>query len=146
MTPTPSPTQVASLVSTVRKRIPAARRIGVRYEGRWTGPETLLAGADPVRVAWCPSSLAARDALADAKDTGSVETIVQSLIQLLGYSIDKDKDMVGELEETLRFADESQYPQQVTELRGILARAHMLAGDLTRAVETAGRHEDAHEY
>ena len=41
------------------------------------------------------------------------------------------------LEETLRFADESQYPQQVTELRGILARAHMLAGDLTRAVETA---------
>ncbi len=41
------------------------------------------------------------------------------------------------LEETLRFADENQYPQQVAELRGILARAHMLAGDLTRAVETA---------
>ena len=41
------------------------------------------------------------------------------------------------LDETLRFADESEYPQQVAELRGILARAHMLAGDLARAVETA---------
>jgi hypothetical protein len=45
----------------------------VRFEGRWTGPETFLAGADAVRVAWCPSSLAARDALADAR---SEETLV----------------------------------------------------------------------
>lgn len=73
MTSTPSLTQVGRLVSTVRKKLPAARRVGVHYEGRWTGPESFLAGADPVRVAWCPSSLAARDALADAR---SDETLV----------------------------------------------------------------------
>jgi class 3 adenylate cyclase/tetratricopeptide (TPR) repeat protein len=41
------------------------------------------------------------------------------------------------LEETLLFADESQYPQPVAQLRAILARAYMLAGDLIRAVEVA---------
>jgi len=37
------------------------------------------------------------------------EEIVQSLIQLLIYSIDKDKDMVGEIEETLRFLTMQQF-------------------------------------
>jgi class 3 adenylate cyclase/tetratricopeptide (TPR) repeat protein len=41
------------------------------------------------------------------------------------------------LEETLLFADEGEHPAEVAELRAVLARAHMLAGDLARAVETA---------
>jgi len=41
------------------------------------------------------------------------------------------------LEETLRFADEVKNPEQVAQLRAILARAHMLAGNLMQAVEAA---------
>lgn len=63
MTSVPIPTHVARLVSSVRKKLPAARRIGVRYEARWNGPETLDAEDGPARVAWCPSALSAREAL-----------------------------------------------------------------------------------
>ncbi len=73
MTSLPTPTHVARLVSSVRKKLPAARSIGVRYEGRWKGPETLDVGDGPARVAWCPSALSAREALSA---TSRDETVV----------------------------------------------------------------------
>lgn len=73
MTSLPTPTHVARLVSSVRKKLPAARSIGVRYEGRWKGPETLDVGDGPARVAWCPSALSAREALSAS---GRDETLV----------------------------------------------------------------------
>lgn len=41
------------------------------------------------------------------------------------------------LEETLSFADDEAHPVQVAQLREMLARAHMLAGNLNRAVDVA---------
>ncbi|HMM35618.1 MAG TPA: hypothetical protein PKA62_12895, partial [Thermoanaerobaculia bacterium] len=73
MTSLPTPTHVARLVSSVRKKLPAARSIGVRYEGRWNGPETLDVGDGAARVAWCPSALSAREALSAS---GRDETLV----------------------------------------------------------------------
>lgn len=64
--PLPTPTHVARLVSSVKRKLPAIRRIGVRYDARWTGPDTLGIGDAVARVAWCPSALAAREALLDA--------------------------------------------------------------------------------
>jgi len=61
---------------------------------------------------------------------------VQLVARILVERHDADRAILL-LEETLLFADESLYPQQVAELRAILARAHMLAGDLIRAVEVA---------
>ncbi|MBS1195364.1 MAG: adenylyl cyclase class-3/4/guanylyl cyclase [Actinobacteria bacterium] len=41
------------------------------------------------------------------------------------------------LEETLRLADAGEHPDEVAELRAVLARAHMLAGHLSEAAEVA---------
>lgn len=41
------------------------------------------------------------------------------------------------LQETLALADEAEHPDEVAALRSVLARAHMLAADPTRAIETA---------
>lgn len=64
--PLPTPTHVARLVASVRRKLPATHRIGVRYDARWNGPDTLGIGDAVARVAWCPSALAAREALLEA--------------------------------------------------------------------------------
>lgn len=64
--PLPTPAHVARLVSGVKRKLPAARRIGVQYGGRWSGPATLGSGDGAARVAWCPSALSAREALFEA--------------------------------------------------------------------------------
>ena len=62
----PTPTHVARLVSSVKRKLPSARRIGVHYDGRWNGPATLGSGEGVARVAWCPSALSAREVLLEA--------------------------------------------------------------------------------
>ena len=68
-------------------KLPSARRIGVRYEGTWNGPETLNAGPDPVRVAWCPSALAVREALTDARADETVVVLTDRAPDDLGADV-----------------------------------------------------------
>jgi len=87
VTPLPSPTHVTRLVASVRKKLPNARRIGVRFEGPWIGPDSVSAGEDPVRVAWCPSALAAREALAGAAQDETVVLLTDRAPDDLGADV-----------------------------------------------------------
>ena len=61
----PSVQQVRSRMAQVLGKHPQARVVGLQYPGVWAGPPTFDIRGGTVDVAWCPSSLAVREALAD---------------------------------------------------------------------------------
>ncbi|MDL1952210.1 hypothetical protein FBQ97_20720, partial [Acidobacteria bacterium ACD] len=62
----PTPAQLVRLLSSIRRQEPSANRLGIRFEGAWTGPDRLRVDGEEFRVVACRSSLEARELLAEA--------------------------------------------------------------------------------
>ena len=71
--------QIKAQVAAIRHKIPAARVIGIRSDGRWTGENHKQDGDETYVIEQCDSPLAMRIALRENTDQQTTKVLITSL-------------------------------------------------------------------
>src|SRR2546421_2382993 len=77
--PAPPFSQIRARAQAVRRKVPDARFVGIRSQGRYASERLRQDGADTYRVEQCDSPLAARIALLDEEPGVTLTVLVTSL-------------------------------------------------------------------
>jgi hypothetical protein len=83
----PTPEQVATQVTAIRRHRPGERIVGIHTPGGWTGGEEIAIDGEAVAVAFCRSRLEVSERLADLGDADGLVLLTPLSEQALGLDV-----------------------------------------------------------
>ena len=113
--------QIKAQVAAIRHKIPAARVIGIRSDGRWTGEHYKQDGDETYVIEQCDSPLAMRIALRENTGQQTTKVLITSL---------DDKDLSEDI--LLRLTKRRLFSLSSWEVVKALFQAHVIDPRLTR--------------